>query len=142
MQQKLSWLAQAHGRQDKLASQKACHPRERGDPEAGRCEGRSEKLVIQIVPIRIESFDQLKLPRSPPFLDAFFAVDRCMDVLVNLKPDEAMNTVALGKAFDDIILVSADPIQELACETGIKRPVSAARHYVHEILPISVHRPQ
>ena len=63
-----------------------------------------------------------------------------MDILVNLKPDEAMNTVALGKAFDDIVLVGADPVQELSSETGIKRAVSAAREDVHEIMPRPIHR--
>ena len=63
-----------------------------------------------------------------------------MDVLVNLKPDEAMNAIAPGKALHDIVPVVADPVQELACDTGIKRAISPARQDVHEILPVPVHR--
>jgi hypothetical protein len=68
---------------------------------------------MEVDPMRIVAFNQVDLPVSLPFLELLLAVKRSSRRLVNLKPYEPIDAIALGEAGDELFLVLPNPPREV-----------------------------
>ena len=85
----------------------------------GRCtEGR-----IEVNPIGILLFDEVDLPLAWPILHGLLALDCAMKVSKLIIPNQSMNPVTFGEAFEHILAVLCDAAHEVPCDAHVKRAV-------------------
>jgi hypothetical protein len=74
---------------------------------------QSNNFMIQILPIRISTFDQFKFPDSFPFLQPLLPLNSRLHALVQFVPNQMVDTITFGKSFHHVIPVLPYPFDEI-----------------------------
>src|SRR5258708_26606090 len=91
---------------------------------------------MEVVPFRIVCPDHPDLPGSAPGLESLLPHDRRWDVLMALAIHKALQSVAFGKAFQEVIAMFPDPPSEVAGDADVQRAIGTICHDVH---PAALH---
>src|SRR6185437_369939 len=86
----------------------------------------AQHSVIEIVPAGVFLFDQFEFPIAVPAFEAFLAGDGFVDVAVGFEPDETVDTIFLGEAFDQVVLVFPRATQDIVGDADVERSVAFA----------------
>lgn len=95
-----------------------CHSR-----ESGNLYDSSNKIIIQITPLRIIPFDKLYFPAASPLLDSFFPSDSTQDVCGFFKIHQFVSSVLFSKPFNLVIFVFVNPSNEVIGNTSVESTV-------------------
>ena len=88
---------------------------------------------MEILPVAFVPFDEVDLPVARPFLHRLLALDRCVDVVMDLVPDQAMDAVLSRQCATDTVAVFADASQEIIGDADVERAVMRASKHVDKI---------
>jgi hypothetical protein len=106
-----------------VAQLTSAHPREGGDPgDRSLIEG-----FVQVEPLRIALLNHPDLPGAVPFLDLPLASERCNSLIVDLVPDQNVDSVLGCETFELFFFMLPNAAADLIGMTAIQGPVSAAR---------------
>src|SRR6185369_11548852 len=97
-----------------------------------------QEAIIKVVPIRIVCHDQPDLPGSPPGLESLLPQDRRLDVLMALAIHKALQSITLGKAFQDVVAMFPDAPSKVAGDADVQRPIGTI---CHDVDPAALHAP-
>jgi|SRR5215204_1358552 len=86
----------------------------------------SSDRVVEILPIRVLTLDQVDLPLAPPFLEFFLTRDGVRRIVIVFEPHKNVDTISGRKAANDIVLVFVYAPHEVARDTQVSRPMFAA----------------
>jgi hypothetical protein len=92
--------------------------------------------MIQILPIRISTFDQFQFPDSFPFLQPLLPLNSRLHALMQFVPNQMVDTIAFGKPFYHIIPVLPYPFDEIRSDADIESTVFLTRQNVYSGLLI------
>src|SRR5438477_9678400 len=84
---------------------------------------------VQVVPMRIVTFDQVDLPVASIFLERLLAPDRRDHALVVLVPDKSLQSIRLRESIDHALTVLPYALPEVVRHTGIERAVFPVAHH-------------
>ena len=76
-------------------------------------------LIIQIVPIRVRTFNQIQFPQSLPFLDALLSRNRGRHRFMHFVPDQGVYMVRLGKPCNEVIFVLPHALNQVRRHANI-----------------------
>lgn len=77
----------------------------------------------KITPIRIEAFDQIKLPNALAFLDCFLASNRCLDAFMFFIPNQLPNLILRHRPFW-FFAVLLDAAKQIGGYAGVDRAIT------------------
>src|SRR5271157_1643087 len=88
----------------------------------------------QVLPPRIDRFDEPNLPRTVPLLEAFFSLDRITRPRKGFAIHQTMDVVLLGETLQQILLMLPHPAREIICHADVEGPIRLAGKNVYPIL--------
>jgi hypothetical protein len=80
--------------------------------------------------VRVVAFEQIDFPVALPLFDLLLAAERGSRRLVNLKPNESIDLVALGEAGNEFILVLPNSPPEVGCRAEVEGSIRFAGEQV------------
>jgi len=88
----------------------------------------------QVLPPRIDRFDEPNLPRAIPLLEAFFSLDRITRPRKGFAIHQPMDVVLLGETLQQALLVLPHPAREIIRHADVEGPIGLAGKNVNIIL--------
>jgi hypothetical protein len=92
-------------------------------------------LLIKIPPRGILLRHKLGLPGARPVLDVLFPLDGVVRCVVHLEIDELVNSVSLGEAGDQSVLVLVHSAHEIVGDADVNGTARAAGEDIDVVLP-------
>jgi hypothetical protein len=83
------------------------------------------------MPIWIHLFDDPELPFAIPLLQLFLTLDCIFHCMVVLVPNQLIDIVICGEAFEEFILVVPYTIPQPTCHSNVNRSTITAGHNVN-----------
>jgi hypothetical protein len=83
--------------------------------------------------------DLIDLPLSPPLLHCFLALNGKMNVSKVVVPNQPMNAILFGEAFDHTILVLGNPAKQIATHANVECSIWLACKDVDRVQLILIH---
>ena len=99
--------------------------------------GSVVEVEIQISPLWIQSQDHTNLPSAWPMLHIAFAMDRRLDVLMKLIPDQLLQSISFCEALAETFAMRIRSASNVGGYAHIERTVGPVRH---DIDPATAHR--
>ena len=81
-----------------------------------------KNFAIQVVPIRIRFLDKLYLPHSIPLFDLFLTRDRRLRILMDLEPNQPLETVLATEAINQLCAMLRNSLRKIRCHTDVQSP--------------------
>ena len=88
-------------------------------------------MLIEIIPLRIELFNEPQLPFPLLFFDLFFPNDSRMHVLMKFIIHKNMDMIFFSKSSYNIIFVFPYPLGQIACYACVKGSIFLTGQYIH-----------
>jgi hypothetical protein len=88
--------------------------------------------LVEVAPFRVLLFNEPDLPIAPPFLEFLLAADRGCRIIIDLKPDEAIDGVSFREPRDNFGFVLIDSADEITAHSEVQGPVTAAGEEIYE----------
>src|SRR5215203_3038332 len=95
--------------------------------------GLSSNRLVEILPIRVLTLNQVDLPFAPPFIEFFRTRDCVHRVFIAFEPDKKMDAITGCESTNEIILVFKHASHQVTGDTNVQRPMFAAGHDIHAV---------
>src|SRR5665648_232380 len=79
----------------------------------------AQNVLVEITPLRIDTFDQVEFPRTLPFLDLLLTLDRGGHRVVQFDIDEQVHAIFLREATNEALPVLPNPFRRVARDAGV-----------------------
>ena len=83
--------------------------------------------------MRIFALDQVRLPISLPSLERCFALNRDVDIVVDLVPDEQEDFIFRGKLARFAAAMLLDATAQIVGHADVQSAIFSAREQIHEV---------
>ncbi len=125
-------MAKCQGSHGTKPSPPSRHPALDAGPRAN-VRSLSNQLQIQVPPCRINTLNQIKLPRPPPALQFLLSGNSLPNSLKFFEVNQPRHVILSRKRYRHFLPMLMNPLRQVIGHASVKRPVPLAGCHVHVI---------